>query len=122
MYIHTPTTYSHSRSHLRINIIPITKESILIFYNENNKIVEKERTHHKKIKSLKNKYQTTDLYSSGVGISSDSVLRQRRGKINKGRSFLKVNCHNCTQKKESLKSCTFTVTLQQRRCSTINNA
>lgn len=73
--------------------MPITKESILIFYNENNKIVEKERTHHKKIKSLKNKYQTTDLYSSGVGISSDSVLRQRRGKINKGRSFLKVNCH-----------------------------
>lgn len=118
MYIHTPITYSHSRSHLRINIIPITKESILIFYNENNKIVEKERTHHKKIKSLKNKYQTTDLYSSGVGMSSDSVLRQRRGKINKGRSFLKVNCHTIAPKRKKVSS----LTLQQRRCSTINNA
>lgn len=104
MYIHAPITYSHSRSHLRINIIPITKESILIFFNENNKIVEKERTHHKKIKSLKNKYQTTDLYSSGVGISSDSVLRQRRGKINKGRSFLKVNCHTIAPKRKKVSS------------------
>lgn len=61
--------------------------------------------HHKKITSLKNKYLTTDLYSSGVGISSDSVLRQRRGKINKGRSFLKVKIvTNCTQKKASLQS------------------
>lgn len=75
MYIYILIIYFYLRLYLCINIILIIKELIFIFYNENNKIVEKERMYYKKIKSLKNKYQIIDLYLFGVGISLDSVFR-----------------------------------------------
>lgn len=56
MYIYILIIYFYLRLYLCINIILIIKELIFIFYNENNKIVEKERMYYKKIKNLKNKY------------------------------------------------------------------